>query len=202
MPSRDPYYFTLSSRNTAYLSGFLTAIHLINFTLLKFGMQIGLHVGTRASDYPSPSADPLMFLSIQHRIKADSSGYHFFATCYILLGTTLGLSEYFTFSILALSFVTQIAVNWPSVVKRIFISELHRRRAATLLLTMWMLSIASTHAQSCSNQELGHARYYLAAASLPSGLVFFGGGHNGATPSGVRISARCVDLLVAVFCCI
>jgi hypothetical protein len=43
---------------------------------------------------------------------------------------------------------------------------------------------------------LGQARRNLAGASLPSGLVFFAGGQ-----PGELTVARCVDLLVAVFCC-
>jgi hypothetical protein len=43
---------------------------------------------------------------------------------------------------------------------------------------------------------LGQARYGSAGASLPSGLVFFAGGM-----AGELTVARCVDLLVAVFCC-
>jgi hypothetical protein len=45
---------------------------------------------------------------------------------------------------------------------------------------------------------LGRALHSLSGASLPSGLVFFAGGESEGDELTV---ARCVDLLVAVFCC-
>ena len=51
--------------------------------------------------------------------------------------------------------------------------------AVAVMLTMSLLLFPITAAQTCANPKLGQARTYLAAASLPSGLVFFAGGQAG-----------------------
>jgi len=58
--------------------------------------------------------------------------------------------------------------------------------AVAVMLTMSLLLFPITAAQTCANPKLGQARWGLAAASLPSGLVFFAGGMPG-TGSSVHV---------------
>jgi len=57
--------------------------------------------------------------------------------------------------------------------------------AVAVMFTMSLLLFPTTAAQTCANPKLGQARQSLAAASLPSGLVFFAGG---ITASGIGTS--------------
>ncbi len=67
--------------------------------------------------------------------------------------------------------------------------------AVAVMLTMSLLLFPVISAQTCANPTLGQARAQLAAASLPSGLVFFAGGWTG------KGTSVCVCQLRRVFLC-
>ena len=82
--------------------------------------------------------------------------------------------------------------------------------AVAVMLTMSLLLFPVISAQTCvQNPTLGQARAQLAAASLPSGLVFFAGGWTGIGTSACvcqlrRVFLCCRDLTTTVLlrCCV